>query len=299
MAKNIDRNFLIVGIIIVLLLFSFMEFLYPYNFSKDDNLVQFLPVLIEGSGQIFYGHFPSINLHQLMGSKIIEVGTYAVLYPPTIISYFISHYFFNNDFLLIEIFVLIHLIIGFIITYFLIDSKINDKVISLLASLAFIFSGYVIILSAAWYYVIPTIVFLPLILFLNDRLNSNKKYIFLLGISRGIYFYSGNAQYFAFTLFFEFLYMLINVYQNNQKNNPEKIKRYIISIILTLLLTLPLFLSQLKNVSVSNRGALVFLEYLFSQSSNLKDFILGSIFTYPIFKASSTIVTAPSSFLNI
>ena len=82
---------------------------------EDDNFSYFAPNMVEGMDQLFSGQTPSINLHQLMGTKILENGLLSTLYPVTIISYFFAHYLFGNDLLIFEIFALIHFILGFIL----------------------------------------------------------------------------------------------------------------------------------------------------------------------------------------
>ena len=114
MSLSKNKLYIIAGLIIVVLLFSYLELLHPYNFTKDDNFAQFLPTIIEGMEQLFSGNFPLINFHQYTGARIFETGTYAVLYPPMIFSYAVSHYVLDNDFLTFEVFSLIHLLLAFV-----------------------------------------------------------------------------------------------------------------------------------------------------------------------------------------
>ena len=67
--KNTKRLFLILGVLITVFLFFSIEIVNNYTFLQDDNAVQFLPNILEGMRQLFSGHFPSINLHQLMEFK--------------------------------------------------------------------------------------------------------------------------------------------------------------------------------------------------------------------------------------
>jgi hypothetical protein len=269
--------YLILGILIILFLFLLIETINPYTFLGDDNASQFLPNILEGMRSLFSGHLPSINLHQLMGTKVLEIGTYAVLYPPMILSYFFSHFLFNNDFLTIDIFFLIHIILGFIFSFLFLNLHLKKYLASFLGALAFVFSGYGIGLSIAWYYVIPVILFLPLILYLNEKTSKyDKKSMFFLGIIRGIFFYAGNVQYFAFTLFFEFVYFLIREYQNDWKNFYFKFKYYIFSLLITFIILLPLLFSQINVSLYSPRGNIPIFEYLFARGAFPTD-TLGSI----------------------
>ncbi len=294
-------KFQVAGIIIVTALFFYIELLHPYNFLKDDNFTQFLPVILDGMKQLFNGGFPFLDLHQYTGTKIFESGIYAVLYPITIISYIISHFIFKNDFFLLEIFVLIHIILGFLATYYFLANKIK-KLVSLCASIAFVFSGYVLIATSFWYYVIPTIVFLPLMLIFQDKISSSKQdyfKIFLFGITRGVYFYSGNVQYFLFSCMFEALYFILISYQNDWKNFSKNFEKYILSLFITLIIIFPLFLSQLAAVKLSHRDSPGNINYILSASSAPREIILGSLFVYPIVKGANAFAYAPSSYIHL
>ncbi|MBX4212070.1 hypothetical protein KW787_01260 [Candidatus Pacearchaeota archaeon] len=297
MNKN---TYIIIGIVIVCALFGLIEYVHPYNFTKDDNLAQFLPITLEGMKQLFHGSFPLLNFHQYTGSRIFEVGTYAVLYPPMILSYFLAHYVFHNDFLLFEIFVLLHLVAGFVATFYFLIPKTKNSLISFLAGIAFVFSGYVLIASASWYYVIPGVVFMPLIFLLHDKLNKKGlKFTIWLGITRGIYFYAGNAQYFAFACLFELLYGWLTLYQNKWKKSGSHIEKYIISLVITLIIAGPLLISQLYVIRDSARGNNGIINYALSLPAFPHEFVLGSLFVYPFVKSSNVFSYSSPAFIHI
>lgn len=292
--------FLLLGALIICLVFIYIEYTSPYNFTKDDNFAQFLPTTLEGLKQIFNGDFPYLNLHQYLGTQIFETGTYAVFYPVTIISYFLAHYVFSNDFWTFEIFVLIHLILGFIAVFLFLSTKIKRKTISLWGALAFIFSGYLLIATSNWYYVIPSAVFLPLMLYYSEKNSENNiRNTIFWGILRGIYFYSGNAQYFAFACMFELLYLILIVYQKEGKIRIKDFEKYFISIIITLIIACPLLFSQLGVVQESPRAGSNTIGYLFSLPTYPQELLIGSLFTYPLAKSTNYFAYSSSSFSEI
>jgi hypothetical protein len=265
------------GILIVLLVFFLLELINPYLFMDNDNFSYFAPNIIEGMDQLFSGQVPSINMHQLMGTKILENGLFAVFYPITIISYFFAHFLFGNDFLIFEIFALIHFVLGFILFFTFINSKTKNNLICFLASLAFTFSGY-FQLTKAWCYVAPLLIFLPLIFLLNDKLNKKGlKIPILLGLVRGIFFYAGNVQNFVYLVIFELLYFLIKHYQKDWKEFKQEFKKYILSWLVTIILVVPLLWAQLKNSQVSSRGNISPLEYLLSRPAFPTDSFFGTL----------------------
>ena len=274
-----NRKYLISGIILTLIVFIIIEIINPFAFTQDDNASQFLPVILEGSSQMFSGHLPAINLHQLMGTEIMENGIYSIFYPPMILSYFISTYILGNSLFTLEIFVLIHLILGFIFSFFLFFEKTKDPKLASLASLAFIFSGYIIQLSGTWYYVAPSIVFLPLIFYFYEKFED--KFVWR-GILRGAFFYSGNAQYFVFLCLFELIYLLLQGYQQGKDAFFNSFKKYLNSLIITLIVIMPLLFSQLTLIQNSFRGDLSFLAFVSSGSVLITDYLFGSLFVQNI-----------------
>ena len=286
---NKKKFYLWLGILVVVLAFFSLESINPHLFLHDDNLVQFAPTILEGMEQLFSGQIPSINLYQLMGTKILENGTYAVFYPPTILSYFFAHYIFGNDLLIFEIFALIHLIIGFAITFIFLNSKIKNNLICLLASFAFVFSGYFQLIKG-WYYVAPILIFLPLIFLLNDKLNKKGfKFPIFLGVVRGIFFYSGNAQYFIYLIIFEAMYFLIRNYQKNWEDFSNEFKKYLFSWLITIILAIPLLWAQLKTSIISSRGNVSPLEYLLSRPALPTDSFLGTLIFPTLLNFSNTL----------
>jgi hypothetical protein len=286
---NKKKLYIWLGILIVLLVFFLLELINPYLFMENDNFSYFAPNMIEGMDQLFSGQIPSINMHQLMGTKILENGLFAVFYPFTIISYFFAHFLFGNDFLIFEIFALLHFVLGFILFFTFINSKTKNNLICFLASLAFTFSGY-FQLTKAWCYVAPLLIFLPLIFLLNDKLNKKGlKIPILLGLVRGIFFYSGNVQNFAYLVIFELLYFLIKHYQKNWKEFKQEFKKYIFSWVITIIMVVPLLWAQLKTSQVSSRGNLSPLEYLLSRPTFPTDSFFGTLIFPSLLSFSSVL----------
>ncbi|PIN92265.1 hypothetical protein COU61_01550 [Candidatus Pacearchaeota archaeon CG10_big_fil_rev_8_21_14_0_10_35_13] len=219
-----------------------------------------------------------------------------------IISYFFAHYVFDNDFLTFEFFVFLHLMMAFFVSFYYFLTKSHNSLASLIGSLALVFSGYSLIASSNWYYVIPSLFFLPLLLLLSDKLlySGGLRWVVITGILRGVYFYSGNAQYFAFTLIFEFLYLLFSYRKvSGSARFLLLLERYLLSLLITLVVITPLLFSQLSVVGDSLRGNNNFITYVISKPSSPVDLFLGSFFVSPLVSSASPFAYAPSSFIQI
>ena len=193
-----------VFIVIFTLLVIYLEFINPYYFLRNDNLFQFFGPMINAFEGLLSGSFPWLNHFQNMGVPLFEMGYYPVLYPPLFFSYLISM-LFNNPYLLFEIFTVFHLFLAFIFTYFLARKLSKNEIISGIATLSYVFSGYIMIKLHDWYYVAPAIMFMPLLLLIHEKKSNKIKSFLFLGFIRGVFFYSGNIQFVTYSLFFEFI----------------------------------------------------------------------------------------------
>jgi hypothetical protein len=181
-----------------------------YYFLQDDNYAQFTPTIIHGlDGWYQQGSFPTYNPLQLGGTATFEYSTYAFLYPLTHISYWLSKYVLHNPWQFNNVFAVVHFAIGYYFTYKLLTRLAIHPVLSMLAALSFIFCGYNLEAARSWYYVAPTIAFLPVLIYYLTVLG-NKKYSFknysILIVILSLYAYSGNFQYWIYTVIFILLF---------------------------------------------------------------------------------------------
>ncbi len=322
-------RYFILGIFLSLVFLIILQVAYPYAFLRDDNFSQFAPSLQIGLRQMFSGKMPYFNMHQLAGVPLLEMGYYQYFYPLTPVSYFISHFILNNDFLFIDIYVSLQLLFAFIATFFLLNKLRATQLISLMGGLAYAFSGYLII-GSTWSHLSATAIFLPLIflLHLESFDKPSKRKILLLGIIRGMYFYAGNVQYFIYTAFFEFLFILLVIFRNLRRNtsqstdsvpksemfaggvgmSPDQLRKvfvgYALSLVLTLIIALPLgiliFRVSRDTVRSSTWGLVRYLDTQCTLSSHPMDFVFGNLLPYPFYSARephvfSSLGSAPRS----
>ncbi len=318
-------RYLVSGIILSCLLFWFIESSHPYAFLGGDNLTELLPGLLVGIKQMFSGTMPYYNMHHLAGVPLLEMVLFSFLYPLTILSYVISHGMLNNDFLMMEVFLGLHLILGFIAMFFLLKKMKVDNLVALLGGIAYPFSGYILMASVGWYHIGPLALFVPLIflLQLNNLNGPSTKNTLLLGLVRGIYFYTGNLQYFIYTLFFEFLFIAFFILSRRPQDKmgarqphahwlPETISsetmksivvHYALSMVLTFILALPLgTITFLMSRGNSRGGTFALFRYLDTQcrlNVSPVDFVLGNIFPYPLYNSVEPLVPGLSAFGNV
>lgn len=204
---------LLAGLLFVLGLLLGLELWSPYFFGNDDNYHQFLPVILDSIHQVEAGHFPGIDTHQSMGMPVFATGTYSVTYPGIYLAYWIALLCGSQQYLM-EVYAILHIAAGYIATYRLMRRLQVESVVAASAAASFVLGAYVIFLSKAWYYTLPTLIFLPLLvgatLDLVDRPTTLRRMTWW-GLLCGVYFHSGNAQLWAYTMFFCGLMFLMKV----------------------------------------------------------------------------------------
>ena len=193
------------GFIFVAALLAFLEIRQPYYFTQDDNAVQFLPVILQACREAFRGVFPNWNPYQLLGAPTASLGTYALTYPATYISYAVARFLLGNEFLTLEVFAVLHLLAGFVAVYWAARSFGVRPSLSMLVSVCAILSGFALIASRSWYYMSPVFVWVPLMMAGMGRLpgtRSGLRWIAGMGCVIGVFFHAGNVQMWSYAVIF-------------------------------------------------------------------------------------------------
>ena len=189
---------------VVLALFSY----YPgegYPFTKDDNFAQFLPVIIRSSETLFAGHVPVWNPYQLLGAPTMTVGTYALTYPPTYIAYWIAHTVLHNDYATIEVFNLVHLILGYVACYLALRAFKVTAVVAASGAACWILSGWFLLGGRAQFNYTPLALYLPLLVLAVNRFAAGPvgwRWCIATGLAIGLLFHAGHAEFWVYSVAF-------------------------------------------------------------------------------------------------
>lgn len=236
----------LLGAICVTLIFVALELKWPFFFNSDDNAVQFLPQMVYGCEALLSGIFPTLNPHQLLGSPLGSLSTYALLYPLTFISFLISKFLVRDAYALIEVFAFLHLILAYLASYYLLRRIKIAPWISGLAAISLVFCGYNLIAGRSWYYMLPLLSWTPLLwgmaLSFRDNVPSSR-WIFSTGLIVAFFFYAGNLQMWLYSMIF--FAILILIFWITSKNKPTRILACLSALLLALSLILPLLLSMI------------------------------------------------------
>jgi hypothetical protein len=184
---------------------AFLELRQPYYFTQDDNIAQFLPGILQACRSLAPSIFPSWNPYQFLGSPNTSVGTYALTYPPTWLSYWLAKYVLRDEYATIEVFTMLHLVAGYLIIYWAVRREGVRPALATLAALCCGLSGYALLVDRSWYYMSPIFVWVPLLIICLQTARVwtvGWKWIVACGLVIGIFPHAGNVQMWAYSLIF-------------------------------------------------------------------------------------------------
>jgi hypothetical protein len=200
------RSAVFFGTVFLLLAFFALEKIDSFYFVQDDNFAQFFPVMLDACRSVFHdGLFPTMNPYQLGGVPTTGLGTYALTYPVTYLSYAIAAFGLRNEYATLEVFAFLHLLAGYFGCLRLFRYWRIGPALAALGGLSFVLSGFFLIAGRSWFYMLPVAAYLPLWMYGIERLRKGEvdgRWSILMGLLVGISFHSGNAQMWFYTVMF-------------------------------------------------------------------------------------------------
>ncbi|MEX2026139.1 MAG: hypothetical protein WEH44_02545, partial [Pirellulaceae bacterium] len=177
---------------------ALLEFRHSYTFTHDDNLSQFLPVILQSCRGFFDdGAFPTFNPHQYAGAPTASLGTYALTYPPTYASFAFARWVLGDENATIEVFAFAHLLAGYCTMFWAGRSIGLRPLLAAAGGLCFALCGFFLIGGRSWYYMLPLATWLPLVALAIWRLSAGPigwRWVLWTGLLLGVLFHAGNAQ---------------------------------------------------------------------------------------------------------
>ena len=228
-----------------------------YGFVHDDNITQFFPTILQGCQSLERGVFPTYNPYQLLGSPTASVGTYALTYPLTYLSYALAAHALHDPFLTLDVFAVLHLILGYGATFVLARRVGLRPSLALCAALSFVLCGYFCVYTRCWFYMAPVALWTPLLLLCLVRLTNpaplKPRWVLATGAVIGVYFHAGNAQMWTYSLLLGTV--LIVLWQLTGQLRQGRLLWSLLALLVGLAIALPLLLVQANEVSGIDRQA--------------------------------------------
>lgn len=200
-----EWGWLSLGLVFLIGCLAFLERMQPFYFSQDDNLVQFLPTILQGCRSFADGIFPTWNPYQFLGAPTASLGVYALTYPPTYFSYWVARSLLHNEYLTCEVFCTLHLGAGYFAGYWACREASLSRGLSATGSLCLALSGFMLLAGRSWYYMTPVLFWSPLLVISTLRLQRGRtgwKWALATGFVIGAFFHAGNAQMWIYAVLF-------------------------------------------------------------------------------------------------
>lgn len=237
-------------LVIFCFLMCFLLIVYnnAYYFLQDDNYIQFTPIIVQSLNDFYEnGTMPIYNFYQNSGIPTLNYNIYSLNYLFTHVAFIISKYILHNSLHFNSVFAFIHFFLGYVFLYKLLRLLKINFIVALVSSLSFIFCGFNLETTRSWYYLAPSIAFGPLLGYYRLLWSPNftVKRAILYGVLIAIYAYSGNIQYFSYSIF---LWIILEILAYSKTRNKKIIIFISLSFSISLLLFLPQLITTLKEI---------------------------------------------------
>jgi hypothetical protein len=225
-----------------------------HYFLQDDNYVQFSPVITQNLEDFYeHGQSPNYNFYQNAGIPTMSYSIYSLTYPLTHIAFLISKYIMGNSTYFMFVFVFIHFLVGFIFFLKILELFKIQYIWALMAVCCFIFSGFNVYVSRSWYFVTPSIAFVPLLTYLRLKWTTtfSIKKIFLFAFLLSLYAYSGNFQFWIYSIC---LWIVVELCFINKQTLKYRGLFFIFTLGIALVLFIPQLYATIKETSGLDRN---------------------------------------------
>jgi hypothetical protein len=300
-----DIKYITFIIIIIVGMLLIIEYRYPYFFLQDDNRDSYLPYIVHNYDSIISGEIPLYNFHQFMGVPSLAQGQTGALYPITYLSVFLSKALFFHVFASVDIFVGLHLCIGAVGFFYFSKFLKLGELIGVIGSLMWATNTFAIYVSNSWMIIASLVAYLPWMFLFSFKLTCYQEKRFLTGllIVTLLLFYSGNVQYFIYSVIFVFFSSTLYSISLSKKNSNwnyllKYLSNFIVVHLFALLMALPLLLPMwnLMVNSVNRSDKLPFVEFV-DQFIPINQLVIG-LFN-PFYKVNSNTYAAFRNLPNL
>lgn len=189
------------GLLLLALALTFLEWRQPFYFTQDDTLSQFVPVLTAVlEGWWATGMLPTWNAYNGLGMPLSS-GGYSITYPPLYAAYALAR-LLGNPLYLMEIFAFAHLMGGYWLMQMALRGHGVRPFIAVCAALSFVLTGYMLVQGRGWHSVLTLAFYLPALLwsllFAMRCPQPGLRWIVCTGLSIALLFHAGHTQFWIY-----------------------------------------------------------------------------------------------------
>jgi hypothetical protein len=137
----------VLGFLVLAAALVVLEARQPYYFTQDDALVLDVPCRLVGCRSLWQGQFPEYNPYNMFGEPMASMGFGSFTYPPTYMAYAAARHLLGNEYLVTDVFVVLHLVAGFAAMRWFCGELGLRRATANLAGLSFVLSGSFLIMQ--------------------------------------------------------------------------------------------------------------------------------------------------------
>lgn len=249
----------------------------PYYFSQDDVLVGEMPSLLWQCRSLWEGILPEYNPYILLGAPALSEGCGGT-YPGLLGSYAIARHVLGNEFAMMEIFAVLHILAGYISTYAASRRVGMGASAAAVGSISFVLSGSVLIMGRSWHAFLPLVVFLPLLVIAVTQLIRapvSWRWWLGTGLVLGISYHAEFLQVWVYSLMF---FALAIVWLVDMRRIPlRRAVAAVPAVLLGIAIAMPLLSVQMKLGSDMARPN--------GYGCGISDGLLAILLPYPLARA--------------
>ena len=236
------------------------------NNLLGDPLNDFYPKISLINKLLKSGKVPLWNPFILGGTPLLATFQSAIFYPLNLI------FTFFNIGSAMTYSILLHLFLGGLFMFLFLRSLKLNRFSSFFGSLVFIFNNY-IIGYLQWSVFIHTIIWLPLALFLVNKIIEKKewKYSLFLGLVFGIQILAGELELFFYSLFFIVCYLIFRIISTKEKDYIKLSFIFLVAVLFSICLGAIHLLPAAEFANLSGRE--YSYSYVSATASSLPDLI--------------------------
>jgi len=185
------------GLAFVAAAIALLESLDPYFFCQDDALVLELPLVLQSCRGLWEAMPPTYNPYTFLGEPTHAAGSN---YPPLHAAYAVARFIVGDECATFEVSAAMHLAAGYCVAYLAARRMGVGAALSSLASVTFVLSGPVLVMTRCWHAFAAPAVFIPLFAMLADRLRQGPvdwRWPVATGLALGLFYHAGFPQLFV------------------------------------------------------------------------------------------------------
>ncbi|MDQ3019202.1 MAG: YfhO family protein [Bacteroidota bacterium] len=281
---NFNKNWLNLLILGFVWFILFRELLFGNAWLHDDFPYVYYPGKFLAAVSLADGIFPFWNPYSFSGMPFFADPQVAILYPFNfVLKYFVSDSYLSP--LAVQNSIVIHYLLLSIFCYYLGKELKFNNFVSLVFSLMFTYSSYMII-HMMHMNLIETVVWLPLLMLLLLKFINRQKYIyiFLAGIVMSFSILAGYPQCFFYNFIFLSVILLYYIYKSIRSKDYKALRFVSAGLFIFFAVSICISLVQLLPTYVlSENSSRVDLGYEFAKQGSVHPLDIVTLFVPKVF----------------